>query len=81
MLRLKSVRMGLFATCFPRLLFLFPPPLGDGPIKTEILSQRAAKPKQPTNQSITLLLRNRLSKTESLSKNTVYVLCVIIALK
>ena len=26
--------------------------LGDGPIKTEILSQRAFNPKQPTNQPI-----------------------------
>ena len=32
------------------------PSLGDGPIKIEILSQRAANPKQPTNQ---LCLRYR----------------------
>ena len=34
------------------LLFFFSLSLGDGPIQTEILSQRAVKPKKPTNQSI-----------------------------
>ena len=45
---------GLFGHFFPRLSFLFSfsLSLGDGPIQTEILSQRAVKPKttnQPTN--------------------------------
>ena len=41
----------LFGHFFSHLSFLFsfPLPLGDGPIETEILSQRAVKP-QPTNQ-------------------------------
>ena len=45
---------GLFGHFFSRLSFLFSfsLSLGDGPIWTEILSQRAVKPKQSINQSI-----------------------------
>ena len=45
--------LGLFGHFFCRLLFLssFFLSLGDGPIKTEILSQRAVKPKT-TNHNI-----------------------------
>ena len=50
---------GLFGHFLSRLSFLFSfsLSLGDGPIETEILSQRAVKPKttnQPTNQTIKL---------------------------
>ena len=50
---------GLFGHFFSRLSFLFSfsLSLGDDPIKTEILSQRAFKPKttnQPTNQPVSL---------------------------
>ena len=43
---------GWFGHFFSPLSFVssFSLSLGDGPIKTEILSQRAVKPKQPTNQ-------------------------------
>ena len=48
--------MGLFGHFFSRLSFLsFSLSLGDGPIWTEILSQRAVKPKttnQPTNHRL-----------------------------
>ena len=32
--------------------FFLSPSLGDGPIQTKIVSQRAVKPKQPTNQRL-----------------------------
>ena len=41
--------LDIFTLIYPSLLFL--PSLGDGPIWTEILSQRAVKPKT-TNQTI-----------------------------
>ena len=43
---------GLFGHFFSSVSFLFSfsLSLGDGPIKSEILSQRAVNPKQPTNQ-------------------------------
>ena len=46
------MRMGLLGIVFSHLsfFFFFPLSLGDGPISTEILSERAVNPKQPTNQ-------------------------------
>ena len=43
---------GLFGHFYSRLSFLFPfsLSLGDGPIWTEILSQRVVKPEKPANQ-------------------------------
>ena len=45
---------GLFGHFFSRLSFLFSFSLflGDGPIKTEILSQRTVKPKNNNNQPL-----------------------------
>ena len=58
-------RWGLFGHFFSRLSFLssFSLSLGDGPIKTEILSQRAVKPKttnQPTPQKALALPSSKL---------------------
>ena len=41
---------------------LLSPSLKDRPVKTEMLSQRAFKPKHPTNQSIIVLLQNSARK-------------------
>ena len=54
LLRLRWVRVGLFGLFFLSFVvsLFFSHPLGDGPIWTEMLSQRAVKPKitnQPTN--------------------------------
>ena len=47
---------GLFGHFFSRLssLFSFSLSLGDGPIQTEILSQRAVRPKTTNNQMFSL---------------------------
>ena len=56
-------RCGLWLGTFFSLVYLFSvlsPSVGDGPIYTEILSQRAVKPKQPTNKPKSNILFVRL---------------------